>query len=749
MSGWLDRALGAATMPFASGRPARVFALGLAVAALVSVIATYLAMTGVAPFGLGASAVLWLLYLDIVLVLALGVLVARRVVQVWAGRRRGLAGSRLHVQLVMLFGVVAIAPTIVVALFSALYLNIGIQGWFSDPVRAAVGNSRLVAEAYLREHQQNILAEIRAMAGDLNRDAGLLMGFGGLLEQAVERQVAGRGLSEAIVFDGSGRVLARAGLILSLEFDPVPPSALERARSGEVVLLSSQLGDRVRAVTRVERLADTYLFVGRLVDAQVLGYVDETRRGAQFYRALEGQQSGLQITFALIFTVIALLLLLAASWVGLTLATALTRPIAALTAAAEEVRTGNLEVRVAPESRQDELEDLAHAFNRMTTQLATQQRALIAANQELDHKRRFTEAVLEGVSAGVVGLDPAGVVTLPNRSAATFLGAKPEALIGRPFAEVMPEAADLLEQARRRPDRPAQGQVKVVRARRLRTLLVQVAAESGEAASGGFIVTFDDVTDLLTAQRGVAWADVARRIAHEIKNPLTPIQLAAERLKRKYLKDITNDPEVFAACTDTIVRQVGDIGRMVAEFSAFARMPAPVMREEDIGALLRDVIFLQRQGNPAVTFDLDLPEPSPRLRCDARQLRQVLINLSQNAVDAIEGRIDAGLPPVAGRVAVKVWREGDGLVVEIEDNGRGLPEQGRERLTEPYVTTRAKGTGLGLAIVAKIIEDHQGELRLDDAPGGGARVTLRLPDTPAPLEVADGAEMAKIGPHAA
>lgn len=722
----------------------RWLAYGLGFAAMLSVVATYAAITGIAPFGPDPTTVLWLLYINLILVLALGVLVARRLVEVWAERRRGLAGSRLHVRLVLLFGMVAVTPTIIVAVFSALYLNVGIQGWFSDPVSTAVRNSRAVADAYQAEHQQNIRADILAMAADLSRDAMLLGGMSGLLGQAIERQATSRGLSEAIVFDGAGQVLARAGLTLRMQFDQISPTAMQRARSGEVALLDSQSGDRVRAIVRLDRFIDSYLYIGRLVDPRVLGYVEATRRGAEFYDSLEGQRSGLQITFAMVFVVVALLLLLAAIWVGLNLATKLAQPVAALISAADRVRAGDLSARVVPAQTGDEIEALSRAFNRMTLQLENQQAALIAANDQLDQRRRFTETVLAGVSAGVIGLDPEGMVNLPNRSAATLLGVESERLAGSLLIEVVPDMAALIELARRRPDRLAEGQIKVIRERRPRTLIVRVAAERDNEEIVGFVVTFDDVTELLVAQRTAAWADVARRIAHEIKNPLTPIQLSAERLKRKYLKEITTDPEVFIQCTNTIVRQVGDIGRMVDEFSSFARMPAPVLRDEDLIALVRDVVFLQRQGNPTVRFEIEMPDQSPRLRCDARQVRQMLINLLQNAVDAIDGRREAGGQPFEGIVTVRIRSDFSAVIIEVEDNGKGLPAEGRDRLTEPYVTTRTKGTGLGLAIVRKIMEDHSGDLRLEDAGssgneegagvvGSGARIVLRFPIDPTPV----------------
>ncbi|HUA56286.1 MAG TPA: PAS domain-containing sensor histidine kinase [Candidatus Sulfotelmatobacter sp.] len=703
----------------------RKLALGLTVAAVLSVLATYGAITGIPPFGPDPATVLWLLDLNLVLVLALGVVIARRVVEVWAERRRGLAGSRLHVRLVVLFAVVAVTPAIVVAIFSALFLNRGLQGWFNERISAAVSNSAAVAEAYLHEHQQAIRADILVVAAALNRDGSLLLGDPDRLSRELQEQVENRSLSEAVVFDGTGRVLARAGLTFSIESAPIPPEIVRQANNGEVAILTSQGDDRVRALVRLDSFMNVYLYVGRFVEPLVLNYVEETRRIAATYSRLEGQRSGLQVTFALIFVVVALLLLLAAVWVGLVIATKLARPISLLIAASERVRAGDLTARVEEPPALDELGSLSRAFNRMTSQLAAQRAELVEANRQLDLRRRFTETVLSGVSAGVIGLDATGRINLPNRSASDLLSSDLQRHVGEPLADVVPEMAELVETALRRPERLIEAQIKLARDRRTRTLLTRVAVEQVGGELRGFVVTFDDITELLSAQRKAAWADVARRIAHEIKNPLTPIQLSAERLKRKYLKEITSDPETFAICTDTIVRQVGDIGRMVDEFSAFARMPAPVMKTEDLVALCREVAFLHRQPHRDIAVTLDCPDQPLYLRCDGRLIRQALINLAQNAVDAIEGREKPdGAPLPRGEVTIRLRETERTTIIEVDDNGRGLPADGRDRLTEPYVTTRTKGTGLGLAIVKKIMEDHGGELRLEDAPGGGARVSL-------------------------
>jgi len=698
-----------------------VFALMLAAAGMG--IATYAVLTGSGLSSPDPTLVLVVLNIDLVLLLLLAVVVARRIVAVWMARRRGSAGSRLHTRLVLMFGLVAAMPAITMAVFSALFFDLGVQAWFDKQVRTAVNESLAVAEAYLKEHQQNIRADVLAMANDLSREGPILIANPKRFSQIMSTQAALRSLSEAVVFDGNGHVLAQAGFSFALEFEPLPNWALEAARNHEVAILTSESDDRVRALVKLDGFDEAYLYVGRLVDPKVVGHMQSTQRVVRTYEKLEGQRSGLQITFVMIFVVVALLLLLAAVLVGLMLATQLARPISRLVSAAERVRTGDLTARVEEGPQDDELGTLSRAFNRMTSQLQEQRAELVEANRQLDLRRRFTEAVLAGVSAGVIGLDHNGRINLPNRSASNLLGVAVDQMIGTELSEAVPEMATLVRKVRRRPDRMVESQITVLSGGRPRTLLVRIAAEKVDGEVKGYVVTFDDVTELLSAQRKAAWADVARRIAHEIKNPLTPIQLSAERLKRKYLREIKSDPETFTICTDTIVRQVGDIGRMVDEFSSFARMPAPVMEEEDLVDLCRRAVFLQQNAHPKIEFGCEIPEGPVRIRCDGRQIGQALTNLLQNAAEAVSGS-DHGRGKPHGRVTLRVSSEGDRTAVEIEDNGPGFPPHLRERLTEPYVTTRTKGTGLGLAIVKKIMEDHGGDLILADREDGGARVRL-------------------------
>ena len=734
----------------------RKLAVALAVLAVIAGTATYLTLTGSSPLTASTNSLLLLLNIDLVLLLSLGGIVARRIVEIWAERRRGSAGSRLHVRLVVLFSALAATPAIVVAVFSALFFNIGVESWFDQRVRTAVRESLAVAEAYVQEHQNVIRGEILAMANDINRVGPTLYDNPQRLNSLVETQALLRSLSEAVIFDETGRVLARSRLSFVLEFEPISPDALDRARNGETVIFVSNTDDRVRALTRLDGLYDAYLYVGRFVDPKVVNHMESTQEAARAYETLDARRSGLQITFAMIFVMVALLLLLAAVWVGLALANQLAKPISALINAAERVRAGDLTAHVEEGAPNDELGSLSRAFNRMTDQLSAQRSELIEANRQVDTRRRFIEAVLSGVSAGVVGLDSQARINFPNRTAVRLLGSDLYSMIGRPLADALPEVEALLEAARRRPNRLHEAQIDLVRDGRPRTLMVRIVGEAGEGRLtqvSGYVVTFDDITEMLAAQRKATWSDVARRLAHEIKNPLTPIQLSAERLRRKYLAEVQSDPDTFKMCIDTIIRQVDDIGGMIDEFSSFARMPAPELKECDLIDILRRALFLQQSANPEISYHDELPAVALPILCDSRQIGQALTNLLLNAADSVTERVTGG-PGAAlagnpgqgdGEIRLSLSQEEGRLAVVVADNGLGLPPDKRHRLTDPYVTTKSTGTGLGLAIVRKIMEDHGGELLIEDRPEGGARVSLIFKSA----DIHSGAETARQGLSAA
>ena len=702
-------------------------------AALASGAATFISMLGWGSKGPNATSTLVLLNIDLLVVLGLTALVATRLFRLWRAHRAGTMGSRLHIRLVVLFGVIAMTPTLLIAIFSTLFFTFGVETWFGERVRTAVTESAAIARAYLAEHQQAIKADALAVANDINRQwPTLSAGEPGLRDQFLSTQAAFRGLTEAVMFTTDFKVIAKAGYTFALQTgEQVPFQALATANIGQVAVLTGQSSDRVRALVKLESYPAAYLLVGRFVDVNVLARLSRTEEAVSEYLRLEGERSELEISFTLLFTVVALLLLLVSIWFGLALATRLAKPIVELINAAERVRGGDLAVRVQETESVDELSYLSRAFNRMTKRLGEQQTALRDTNAQLDERRRFTETVLAGVSAGVIGLDPQGNITLPNRSAAVLLGLDVGAAIGKPLAECVPEFGRMFAEARAASQKIFQQEVQIVEGSTQKTFLVRMSVEQGGQQVVGYVVTFDDITALQSAQRKAAWADVARRIAHEIKNPLTPIQLSAERLKRKYMDKLADDSGLFVQCTDTIIRHVGDIGHMVDEFSAFARLPSAVLKTADPTCIIRDAAMLQRHAYPHIEFTVDIPAPPYRLRCDASQVGQALTNILKNAVEAVDARFGPAIlgKKGFGRIIVRLDHTDKGdPAVRVIDNGVGLPDTERERLTEPYVTTRAKGTGLGLAIVKKILEDHGGGVTLEDLPNEtGAQVTLCFP----------------------
>ena len=703
-------------------RPSKLIILGVVAALCVSGMATYTAITQTPE---QTDRVFWLLNIDLALSLIFAVLVARQITRLWAQRKRGVAGSQLHVRLVFIFGLLTAAPAILMMIFSALFFYFGVQGWFSERVSTAVNESLVVAEAYLTEHQQTMRADVLAMANDLNRAAFELYDNPSAMERFVQTQSQLRNLSEAIVFTSSGQVVARSRLAFALEFDPISEAMLNQAREGDVVLLVSdqpQAQDRVRALVKLDQYVDTFLLVGRLVDSKVINHLTHAREAVAGYTELEGRRSSFQVLVMLVFVVVALLLVLLAIWLGLVFAGQLARPITDLISASERVRRGDLSARVKTSNDMDEIGQLGQSFNNMTTQLETQREELIQANRVIDERRRFMEVVLASTSSGIVGIDNNGRITLANPMATKLLGYKTNSLVGHDIQEISQDMAGLAFS-----DAPAEvtHELEYKTPKGVpRIFSLRMTRDMEDTVNSNIIVTFDDISPLLSAQRKAAWSDVARRIAHEIKNPLTPIQLSAERLHRKYLPQIEQDSVTFEKCIETIVRQVEQIGRMVSEFSDFSRMPEAVKAPTRIDDLIEAAVLLQQQAHPDIAFSFDAPDGDVTAICDAGQITQVLNNLLQNAVDAI---LEGGAAPTNGAVDLTLTKSEKSAIITVVDNGPGLPAADIARLTEPYVTKRKKGTGLGLAIVKKILDDHNGSLEMQNRdPERGAKITIRF-----------------------
>ncbi|MGA7974358.1 MAG: PAS domain-containing sensor histidine kinase [Pseudolabrys sp.] len=698
--------------PARRGETRRIFGALAVVLALLSALLTFIVLADLTPLAPTHRIVVTLLLANAVTVLLLLGIIAREVWQIMAARRSGRAGARLHVRIVGLFSIIAAAPAILVAIVASVTLDRGLDRLFSTRTRAAIENSLIVAEAYLRDHAQIVRSDIMVMAFDLARAEPVLKSDHAKLTQFLTFQASVRGLAAAIVLDKNLHVVARATVKSDETFAIPPRDALPHitTKQPQIVLLPDT--NYVAAVVKIDKYPDYYLYVTRLLDPRVVPQLQATRRSVSEYAQLERRRLGVQVAFALMYTVIALIVLLSAVWIGLNFANRLVAPIRRLIGAANLVSTGNLFVRVPVRQSEGDLANLGETFNRMTQELRTQRDDIMRARDVIDSRRRFTEAVLAGASAGVIGVDGEGHVSILNRSAEKLVGVTEAEALGRPLSELVPELDDIMAAAKT--GARSQDQVTISRNDRDRNLSVRVTSEQSGEPERGYVITLDDITELVAAQRTAAWADIARRIAHEIKNPLTPIQLSAERLRRKYGKTIAaDDRAVFEQCTDTIVRQVDDIKGMVDEFSRFARMPKPAMAEEDVADTVRQAVFLMRVGNADIDIDAEIAEDPMPARFDRRLISQALTNVIKNATEAI-----AAVPPDQlgkGEIHVFAAREGDDIVIDVVDNGVGLPKEKRSQLLEPYVTTREKGTGLGLAIVGRITEEHGGRIELRDA----------------------------------
>jgi two-component system, NtrC family, nitrogen regulation sensor histidine kinase NtrY len=704
--------------------------------ALLSAFATFIVLAGLTPINPTNDVVVTLLGVNALAVLLLLGIIGREVWHIAQARRRGRAAARLHVQIVALFSIIAAAPAILVAVVASVTLDRGLDQLFSTRTRSMMENSLIVADAYVREHAQSIRADADAMAIDVARAKPMFEQDRDRFRQFFTAQASLRDLPTAMMITGDQTVILQADIQLPPELQPPavpPPETLAKAVEGLPQIGFLNEANYVGAVTKLRGYDNTYLYVARFLDPQVLAQIRETQTSIAQYANLEARRLGVQIAFALMYTVIALTVLLSAVWIGFAFANRLVAPIRRLIGAADIVSTGNLHVQVPVRRSEGDLAQLGATFNKMTQELRTQRNDIVRARDVIDSRRRFTEAVLAGASAGVIGVDGKGRISILNRSAEKLVGCSEADALGRQLEEVAPELKEFIDPARAGGQRLSQGHTTISRNGRDRTVSVRVTTEQSADPEHGYVVTLDDITALVSAQRTAAWADIARRIAHEIKNPLTPIQLSAERLRRKYGKVITEDRAVFEQCTDTIVRQVDDIRRMVDEFSRFARMPKPVMAAEDVADTVRQVVFLQRVGNADIDIEAEIVEDPLPAQFDRRLISQGLTNIIKNAAEAIAA-VPAD-PAVRGRIHVAAARDGADIVIDVVDNGIGLPKDNRSRLLEPYVTTREKGTGLGLAIVGKILEEHGGRIELHDAaekfPGQrGAWMRLRFSSEP-------------------
>jgi two-component system, NtrC family, nitrogen regulation sensor histidine kinase NtrY len=701
--------------------------------ALLSAFLTFVVLTGLTPIEPTPDVVKSFLLINAATILLLVGIILREIWQMVVARRRGRAAARLHVQIVSLFSVIAVLPAVLVAIVANVTIERGLDRLFSGPTREVIQNSLIIARAYMQEHAQLIRGDILGMANDISHARPLFDQDRGSFRDLLIADAASRNLPGAMIIDKNTNILESTQGGMQIGFSPPEPEFLNNVNDKEPEIAVLPENNYVAAVIRLRAFSDTFLYVARPLDPSVVAQLKQTETSVAEYAQVEARRLGIQVAFALMFAVIALTILMASVLIGLNFANWLVAPIRRLMNAANTVSTGDLNVQVPTLKSEGDLAQLGETFNKMTQELRTQRDELVNASDLIDSRRRFIEAVLSSASAGIIGVDASGSVGILNRSAEKLIGHAESETLDHPLSDVLPELDEMMKTAREGTQRLVQGQVTILRDGQERNLSVRVSAEQTSQSKDSYIITLDDITELVSAQRTSAWGDVARRIAHEIKNPLTPIQLSAERIRRKFGKVIAEDKAVFDQCTDTIVRQVDDIRRMVDEFSRFARMPKPVIEGEDVADTVRQAVFLMKVGHPDLDIVVDLKQDPLRAQFDRRLISQALTNIIKNATEAIEQVAPDELAKDngRGRIDVIAARENDDIVIDVVDNGIGLPKVARSRLLEPYVTTREKGTGLGLAIVGRVLEDHGGRIELKDAsdfrPGQrGAWMRLRF-----------------------
>ena len=697
--------------------------------ALTSALATFLVLANFVPVVPTRDVIISLFAINGVLIGLLLIMVGIDAYRLLKARRAGLAGSALHARIVSLFAFVAVAPAVLVAIVGWLTLERGIDISFSGQIKELLQTSVEVAKAYQEFQCRAIGREVRLMAADIGQARPVFDKDQPVFREFMRSRSYFLGFFVAVMLKPDGTTLERIDNVAVPDLKlPKSEEFSAAEQSGDGICLLQAGSNIFRALVKIPGFESNYLLVARTIDPKALQFPQQAELAVRYYDALAEQKLGVQIAFATMYALISLILLSSAVWIGLSFANWLVAPIRRLIFATDQVASGNYDVRVPVMGNEGDLSHLGDTFNKMAAELGNQTESLQAANALMDQRRRFTEAVLSGVSAGVIGLDGEGRVTVLNPSAEQLLGEISTSLKGQKLADAIPAFAEFINREIVDRGRPVQGQIEYNEGSRDRSLTVRVTSEQANDVQQGAIVTLDDITDLVTAQRTSAWADVARRIAHEIKNPLTPIQLSAERIRRKYGKVITADREIFDQCTDTIIRQVDDIKRMVDEFSSFARMPKPLPEVEDVSSVIRQVLFLMRVAHPEISFLDAIPSEMPKASFDRRLISQALTNIVKNATESILAVPSAERGE--GEIVVSVDLSQTGiLAIEVTDNGKGFPTESRQRLLEPYMTTRSGGTGLGLAIVGKIFEDHGGGIELLDRAdsGRGARVRLWFP----------------------
>ena len=690
------------------------------------------------PIQGGRGYLRFVLTADFVYILFITTLLIRRIVQLAADRRAESAGSRLHFRLTTAFGVIALFPTVLVAIFAVLSINQALEGWFSERVRSAVGASLSAAQAYQTQIRNGLMADTRVFAQQLNDfnnnrfQNGNIDTDSQLSPELTRLQTEfERGLKEVYIINNMAELRLRGASSYLFGYEKPTLGQIKQAEGPEVLIVTDLVGNELRALIRLSNYSNHYLYLTRTIDGSLLGLLEDTTETATYYNQLETERGRLLFDFGLLYLAFAVILILTATWLGLWFAERLASPVGRMAAAAQKVGAGDLDARIENIKGDDEIAMLAHYFNQMTHQLKGQRDTLIQSAEQADRRRRLFDSVLASVTSGVIGLDQSGHIIFFNKSAQRVLDLAEVSKLSL-LANSVPEFSEIVDDFCSGVSDVAQREIRLVRRGKLENLLVRIALRTNELSEEeGYVIAFEDVTDLVSAQRMAAWGDVARRIAHEIKNPLTPIRLSAERIKRKFSPKVGEESDQLENMTDVIVRQTDELRRIVDEFSQFARMPEPDRRPTDLGELLKGAILLQESGQPNVSFTLNLPNGKLWIDADSSMIGRAITNLLKNSGESIEEALKKS-PKRKGEIRVVASQTDRSVVLTVVDNGTGLPED-RSRLLEPYVTNRQSGTGLGLSIVVKTIEEHGGTFSLSDAePFGdgampGAQAVIKLP----------------------
>ncbi|MEQ9115905.1 MAG: ATP-binding protein [Rickettsiales bacterium] len=700
-------------------------AIVVAVASVIAAISTYIAMTSssslITP---NSKQITILLFVDLVLFLTFAILISRRLMQFYTKKHIVGSNSKIQTRILMVFSIIACIPTITVAIFSTVFFNFVIESWFDKRITTALDESVIVAESYLKEHKDVLRVRTKAMAMELDNNiiyydltSNMPMFF-----QILNTFVELNAVSEAVVFNNNIPIV-KSKYGNSLSFERFPIEAFQKAAEGEVVILDNN-PNKIRSVVALSSLPSTYLVVGKLIDSNVLNHIAESQGAASKYRAIKDRLNSLQIKFSLIFLAVSLLILVIALWFGITFSSKITKPIQRLLEATEKIKEGKFSFRVKEGKNNDELSYLAKAFNLMTKHIAGQQEKLVDAYNKIEDKHKFSQTVLSGVSAGIIALSSDKKIILINDSALKMLQLKSKDVHKKNITNIIPELNNILQNATQTPDTLVSEELSIKIKRKLLNIVFRVVAESDNKRIDGFIVTFDDMTQLVQAQRLAAWSDVARRIAHEVKNPLTPIQLSADRLKTKFA-DQVNDKEAFSRYLSTIIRHTADIAEIIGEFSNFAKMKSPTLEEFDIAKSVSDIVLSRQYLDNKIKYSFESNKQSINIFADQTQITQVIVNLLKNSEESLHGTkmYESG----KSYIDVKLEKVKNSVKIKVVDNGKGFDKDIIARLTEAYFTTRTKGTGLGLSIVQKIIDDHKGSLDLYNNSNGRAVVEIELP----------------------